>query len=327
MGSFADQLLPFLSSPTFHEPHPADAGDLSAIDLEYGEFTCPVCWLKFDRGDTMNIAVHASLRGDPILGEAAMQRFHATRFNDRGQAVDPMSIPAPEQACPHCRRKLPPGFLDAPHHIFSIVGAVSSGKSYYLSVLVKMLQTTLFKEFGVTFRDADPSENVILNQMKTQLFSASTPEEAVLAKTELEGAMGETLPRLGRKVRLPKPFIFNLSDPRDHGHDFSLVFYDNAGEHFEPTRNSADSPGAQHIAAASGIFFLFDPLHNAEFRRLLAGLEDPQLESRRRDYKDALRAVVLLRDEALDELARDPNRLTDRHTEADEILGSRFCFG
>jgi len=301
MGFYADHILPWLPPPppSGPPPLPVPAAEENPINADYGEFTCPVCWLKFDRGDTMNVAVHASLRGDPMLGEAHMQRFSATRFNDRGQAVDAMGIPAPDLACPHCRRKLPPGFLDAPHHIFSIVGAPSSGKSYYLSVLVKMLQTTLFQQFGVVFRDADPSENVILNQMKTQLFTASTPEEAVLAKTELEGAMYETLPRLGRKVRLPKPFIFNLSNPLDHSQDFSVVFYDNAGEHFEPTRNSADSPGAQHIAAASGIFFLFDPLHNAEFRRRLIGLDDPQLEARRMDQQDVILAETEVRIKSL----------------------------
>jgi uncharacterized protein (UPF0212 family) len=82
------------------------------IDIEYGEFTCPVCWFRFDRGDVMNIAVHADLLGDPILGEDKMLRFHATRFNDRNQAVDAMGISAPDSACPHCRRRLPPGFLD-----------------------------------------------------------------------------------------------------------------------------------------------------------------------------------------------------------------------
>ena len=279
MGFYAEHILPALPRPIGALPEPSDDETAVPINSEYGEFTCPVCWLKFDRGDAMNIAVHADLRGDPLLGEAHMQRFHATRFNDRSQAVDALGIPAPDLACPHCRRKLPPGFLDLPHHIFSIVGAPSSGKSYYLSVLVKTLQTALYQHFGATFRDADPSENVILNQMKTQLFSASTPEEAVLAKTELEGAMYETLPRLGRKVRLPKPFIFNLSKAHEPERDFSVVFYDNAGEHFEPTRNSADSPGAQHIAAASGIFFLFDPLHDAEFRRRLSGVADPQLET------------------------------------------------
>ena len=106
-------------------------------------------------------------------------------------------------------------------------------------MLVKILQSALFQNFGITFRDADPSANVILNQMKTQLFSASTPEEAFLAKTELDGAMYETLPRLGRKVPLPKPFIFNLSNPRDQAQDVSVVFYDNAGERFEPSISAA----------------------------------------------------------------------------------------
>jgi FHA domain len=304
MGFYAEHVLPLIPPPLPEEKPapqrpPAPQEDTSSIDTEYGEFTCPVCWLKFDRGDTMNVAVHAFLRGDPILGEAHMQRFHATRFNDRGQAVDAMNITTTDLACPHCRRKLPPGFLDGVHHIFSIVGAPSSGKSYYLSILIKVLQNILFQQFGVTFRDADPSENVILNQMKIQLFSASTPQDAVLAKTELEGAMYETLPRLGRPVRLPKPFIFNLSSQKDPSEDFSVVFYDNAGEHFEPTRNSADSPGAQHIAAASGIFFLFDPLHNTEFRHRLTGINDPQINLRRVDQQDIILAETEVRIKSL----------------------------
>ena len=268
----------------------AQAAEAPAIDVEYGEFTCPVCWFRFDRGDVMNLAVHASLRGDSVLGEEHMQRFLASRFNDRGQALDAMGLTAPEIACPHCRRKLPPNFLDQPHHIFSIVGAPSSGKSYYLSVLVKMLQDLTFRHFGVTFRDAAPSENAVLNDMRNHLFSAATPEEAYLAKTDLEGALYETLPRQGRQVRLPKPFVFRLSGRESAEDGFSIVFYDNAGEHFEPGRNSADSPGAQHIAVASGIFFLFDPLYNPEFRSKLAGHADPQLAQRRNDQQDILLA-------------------------------------
>lgn len=305
MGFYAEHLLPSLPAPAQRmvappsspsQSHPRPEVDANA---EYGEFTCPVCWLRFDRGDTMNIAVHATLRGDPSLGDSHMHRFHATRFNDKGQALDAMGIPSPDLACPHCRRKMPPGFLDTPHYIFSIVGAPSSGKSYYLAVLVKMLQGALFQHFGIVFRDADPSENVLLNQMKTQLFSAATPEEASLAKTELEGAMYESLPRLGRKVALPRPFIFNLSDSQRPNEDFSVVFYDNAGEHFEPTRNSADSPGAQHIATASGIFFLFDPLHSAEFRRRLAGVADPQMDVRRLDQQDVILAETEVRIKSL----------------------------
>ena len=264
--------------------------EIPAVNAEHGEFTCPVCWIRFDRGDTMNIAVHASLRGDSILGEEHMQRFLASRFNDRGQALDGMGLVAPEIACPHCRRKLPPNFLDQPHHIFSIVGAPSSGKSYYLSVLIKKLQDVCFKNFGVTFRDAAPSENAVLNDMRNHLFSAGSPEEAYLAKTDLEGALYETLPRQGRQVRLPKPFVFRMSERNRGDEGFSIVFYDNAGEHLEPGRNSADSPGAQHIAVASGIFFLFDPLYNPDFRAKLTGSTDPQLEQRRSDQQDILLA-------------------------------------
>src|ERR1035441_7166923 len=58
-----------------------------------GEHTCPVCWLRFDKGDIMHITVHDSLRGDPALGEDAQQRFLATRFNNAGQALDAMGLP------------------------------------------------------------------------------------------------------------------------------------------------------------------------------------------------------------------------------------------
>jgi hypothetical protein len=292
MGFYPHQVMSRLVAPVGggNQHGVTQSVEAPAINVEYGEFTCPVCWFRFDRGDVMNLAVHASLRGDPVLGEEHMQRFLASRFNDRGQALDAMGLTAPESACPHCRRKLPPNFLDQPHHIFSIVGAPSSGKSYYLSVLVKIMQDISFRHFGVTFRDAAPSENAVLNDMRNHLFSAGTPEEAYLAKTDLEGALYETLPRQGRQVRLPKPFVFRMS-ARESGEDgFSIVFYDNAGEHFEPGRNSADSPGAQHIAVASGIFFLFDPLYNPEFRRKLEGHADPQLAQRRNDQQDILLA-------------------------------------
>lgn len=262
------------------------------VNMDSGEFTCPACWLRFDRGDVMHIAAHASLRGDPVLGEEAMIRFNATRFNDRGQAVDAMGIPVTDLSCPHCRRKLPPSFLDIPQHIISIVGAPSSGKSYYLSVLVKVLQHTLFKNYGAAFYDGDPSENIRLTEMKNKLFSASTPAEAKLAKTDLEGDMYIEVPRMGRKVRMPKPFVFNMGRPERPDQTVSMVFYDNAGEHFEPGISNLEKPGAQHVAAASGIIFLFDPTYNLEFRKRLSGHHDPQIKDRRFDQQDTLLAEM-----------------------------------
>jgi hypothetical protein len=265
---------PLPSQPEYASPVVEELAD-------EGELTCPVCWLRFDRGEVMHVAVHEALKGDPIMGEDAMQRFKARRFNDRGQALDGMGLPCTDTACPHCRRKLPPGFLEVPHHIFSIVGAPQAGKSYYLSVLIKTLQDSLFTRFGVTLDDADPTANAMLNQMKTQLFSASEPEAAYLIKTSFEGEMYEMLRRQGRRVKLPKPFIFSVSSNRHAEDACSLVFYDNAGEHFQPGVDTVESPGAQHIASSAAVFFLFDPTYNAAFRRRLRGCsEDPQLTAK-----------------------------------------------
>jgi hypothetical protein len=301
MGFYVRQLLAALGE-TLPEPIPPplpgsdhDAGSAHAIPSSHGAFTCPVCWLKFDTGDIMSVAVHDSLRGDPVLGADAPLRFHATQFNDRGHALDVFGLPCTENACPHCRRILPAGFIDVEHHIISIVGDQSAGKSYYLSVLVKLLPVALYRHFDVAFHDADPTGNAMLNDMKRALFSAQSPREARLVKTQLEGAMYERLPRFGRIVALPKPFIFYLHSKRDPSLRCSMIFYDNAGEHFQPGRDSADSPGAQHVASSSGILFLFDPFNNPEFRRRMSGHNDPQLERPVLDQQDVILSELNVR--------------------------------
>jgi hypothetical protein len=267
---------------------PPEDSAINPFDTASDKLTCPVCWLRFSAGDIMHITVHDSLRGDPVLGEDAQQRFQATRFNDVGQGLDAMGLVCSDLACPHCRRKLPPGFLDLPHHIISLVGDQSAGKSYFLSVLMKVLPTALYRHFGITFLDADPTENAALNEMKKALFGAETPAQAKLAKTQLEGAMYERLPRHGRVVALPKPFVYTLGSNDGKTSKCSIVFYDNAGEHFQPGINPVEQPGAQHVAAASGIMFLFDPFNSPEFRSRLKDFPDPQLEKPVVDQQDLI---------------------------------------
>jgi hypothetical protein len=272
------------------------AAELSSItEQEPRLLTCPVCWLQFDLGEIMHLATHDSLRGDPVLGEDAPQRFLATRFNDRGQALDALGLPCTEIACPHCRRALPPGFTEMPHHIISIVGDQSAGKSYYLSVLMKMLPGSLYDNFSVVFQDADPAGNALLNEMKQTLFGAETPEGARLAKTQLEGGMYVRLPRYGRIVALPKPFVYSVASSRNPADRCALIFYDNAGEHFQPGRDSAESPGAQHVASSAGIVFLFDPFNSPDFRREISDRPDPQLEKPAFDQQGVILSEMKVR--------------------------------
>ncbi len=257
--------------------------------------TCPYCWKKFALGDALNIAAHASLTGDPILGQHAKLRFAAERFNHLGQALDAEGTVSIDLACPHCRGRLPPSFFSHRQLILSLVGAPSSGKSYYLSVLLRQLPEELIRQFGANLQDGDPSGNAQLNEMKNRLFSATSPEDAFISKTDFEGVMYERLYRDGQLAPLPRPFVYYLQRLKQPDTRASLVFYDNAGEHFKPGVALDDSPGALHVAASAGLLFLFDPTTHPAFRKLLRRKRDPQLRTHATDEQDTILAELGVR--------------------------------
>ena len=71
-------------------------------------------------------------------------------------------------------------------------------------------------------------------------------------------------------VDLPLPFIFTMS-PTTYNQNLSekeklgrnVILYDNAGEHFEPGRDSITNLATQHLIHSDGIFFLFDPFKDS----------------------------------------------------------------
>lgn len=294
------EFIPLLPKTASNKPAPRpakpDYGKDAASQLgSNGAPTCPICWKTFEQEEVMNIASHEDLLGDPILGPHVKQRFVAQRFNDLGQALDDRGVVCVEFACPHCRGRLPSSFLSQNHLIFSIVGAPSSGKSYYLSTLLKLLPEELIRYRNCVLQDGDPSGNVQLNEMKNRLFSATTPEDAFISKTDFEGLMYEQLPRNGKTVALPRPFVYHLRHSQDASRRAALVFYDNAGEHFKPTISLDDSPGALHVAASSALFFLYDPTANRAFRKKLRRKRDPQLRSQATDEQDTILAEMGVR--------------------------------
>lgn len=290
-------LLPKPSASIPNEtPSLPDYGTDAVANLEgANDATCPTCWKTFPPGEVMNIAAHEDLLGDSILGAHAKQRFVAKRFNELGQALDDQGVISVELACPHCRGRLPTSFLSQNHLILSVVGAPSSGKSYYLSTLLQLLPEELIRHRSCILQDGDPTGNVQLNEMKNRLFSATTPEDAFISKTDFEGLMYEQLPRNGKTVALPRPFVYHLRRSNDASKRVALVFYDNAGEHFKPTISLDDSPGALHVAASSALFFLYDPTANRSFRRQLRRKRDPQLRSQATDEQDTILAEMGIR--------------------------------
>ncbi len=265
-------------------------GDPNHVPLKTndGRLRCPSCWELFHAGEELAISAHPDLCGDDVLGKEAQQRFRPEKWDAHGVPLDARLLPCSGLACPHCRQKLPPFFSELRQHILSIVGVPASGKSYYLASLIHDLEMEFPREFGMAFRDADPAANATLNDMRTRFFTARTPQEAYIGKTRLDGQLYQSVWRHGHFAPMPRPFIYNLDGEKE---TYSLVVYDNAGENFEPGRNTEIEPGAEHLHVASAILFLFDPTANPGFRTLLKGHKDPQL--RRRLYPAGRQSLML----------------------------------
>lgn len=284
-----------IAEETIHVTWEDLKNDAPAPLADEGPLQCPACWLRFDAGDVLHIAVHDSLRGDPVLGTTAPKRFLPKRFNDDGLALDEFGLPCPDLACPHCRRRLPAGFLGLSQHMVSLIGDLGAGKSHFLTSLLHALPESLHREFEISFQDADPETNETLNERQRALANAKSPAEAVLKPTSPESAVYDKVSRYGRMAPLPKPFVFRVGSPKQDFDPFSLAFFDNGGDDFQPGGDTSDTPGAQHITHAAALIFLFDPFSNSSFRKLLNDESDPQFARKPLDRQETLLSETLLR--------------------------------
>ena len=233
---------------------------------------CPHCWHKFELSKINFISKHLELIGDSVLGPEAQLRFLPTSFNEQGYAIDSKGMVCQDMACPNCHQKIPEAIIDLPATMFSIVGAPASGKSYYLAAMTWQLRHVLATQLDYSFSDTDASFNSVLNNYESILFLNRNADEYVaLPKTELQGNdFSHQVMLNGISVDLPLPFIFTLG-PTTSNPNYSpgeesmrnIVLYDNAGEHFEPGRDSITNLATQHLIHSSGIMFLYDPIKDS----------------------------------------------------------------
>ena len=233
---------------------------------------CPHCWFKFSLSKINFISKHPELIGDPVLGPEAQLRFLPTSFNSQGYAIDAKGMICQDMACPNCHQKIPEAVIDLPATMISIVGAPASGKSYYLAAMTWQLRNVLAKKLDYSFIDTDATFNSVLNNYESILFlNRNVHDYVALPKTELQGHdFSHQIMLNGISVDLPLPFIFTLS-PTGSNQNAStatregqnIILYDNAGEHFEPGRDSVTNLATQHLIHSNGILFLFDPIKDS----------------------------------------------------------------
>jgi hypothetical protein len=267
--------------------------------------TCPHCWHLFEPQDALWIATHPSLRGDPRLQGDAYRRFLPSRFTVKGGALDEASAECTQLACPNCHLHVPRLCLELKPWFASIFGAQATGKSYLLAAMTYMLRRRLPAGFNVSFTDSDASANQYLVGFEQKLFYNPTPEEflplaQLIDKTQESGDPYEVAKFGNEFMEFPRPYMFTIRP--QNGHPMAsdpdavssmLCLYDNAGESFEPGRDSAIKPVTRHLVESSLLMFLFDPTQHLPFRRKLASIRT-EIASDRPLKGDARQDQVLI---------------------------------
>ena len=243
--------------------------------------TCPHCWEQCAPQKLLWVSEHTDLLGDHRLGPEQAQRFLPTRFTVNGEALDAKGFPCHQLACPNCHLTIPRSLLELEPLFLSIFGAPASGKSYFLAALTWELRKTLPLVFRIGFADADPVLNQQLNEYEESVFSGSSSDELVplgnlIRKTEEQGDLYDTVSFGNQTVSYPRPFLFTLQPQHDHRNAQNaaklartVCLYDNAGESFQPGKDSAAAPVTRHMAQSRVLFFVFDPTQDARFQRLI----------------------------------------------------------
>lgn len=201
-------------------------------------------------------------------------RFLPLRFDVHGTPIDSEGFACQYKACPRCLLKVPDILLTAKTSYVSIVGAPSSGKSYFLTSMTYKMRSTFPNSFKYSFIDSDPQMNERLRQYESRQFeSEDATAFTAIEKTQVTGSTYSSTMINGQMFQFPQPYIFTMR-PLPENPQFetgnltpnSICFYDNAGESYLSGQESETFPVTRHLQNTDAILFLFDPMQDAKFR-------------------------------------------------------------
>lgn len=261
--------------------------------------TCPTCWFRFPPEDILWVATHSSLIGDSRAGDAEYRRFLPTLFTVDGRALDEKNEPCHELACPRCHSIVNRGLLEMEPLFLSILGAPSSGKSFYLATMIHSVGAILSAQFRLRFENAAPRGNQLMTEYVKTLFDYEDHEKLVkLEKTDRTGKWYFESRVGGQDLLLSRPYLYSVQPDESHPlfaqrrHVSRMIcLYDNAGEHFLPGAVTSQTPVIDHMARSEALLFIYDPTQESAFRRACRSRSDasldPQLDSVFHSYPQA----------------------------------------
>lgn len=260
--------------------------------------TCPTCWNTFPPDEILWVATHSSLLGDSRAGAGEYRRFLPTLFTIEGRAIDEKESVCHELACPRCHAIVNRGLLEMEPLFLSILGAPSSGKSFYLATMIRSLGAILSERFQLRFENAAPRGNQLMTEYLRTLFDYEDHSKLVkLEKTEATTGKGFFQSHFGdQDLLMPRPYLYAVQPDETHRlhnrrRDVSrmVCLYDNAGEHFLEEGVTSLMPVIDHLAKSEAMLFIYDPTQESTIRRACRtkGNQslDPQFKSANTSYR------------------------------------------
>lgn len=238
------------------------------------QIVCPYCFNKFKRSEVMfrcgNNSSGCSSEEDPTMTQfwGNMQKVghpieaHPSfmqRMLDKmpdSAVCDKCGTEQHRIICPNCHNPVPKRMVENKGFIISIIGARSSGKTNYITVLIEQLRKfgwTLDVGFLADDTPDDP-KNRTQERYRNDFYRVLYEQGKCPLQTDIKDP----------KSRVP--LIYSLT----RGDDFVyLVFYDTAGENFNDIRNVRDN--AQFLKQTDATIYLLDTFAIDDVYRRLKG--------------------------------------------------------
>lgn len=223
---------------------------------------CPYCFEEFDAKDIMFRCGNTKCNNDndPVLaqfwGDAmrkALPSFPGKKKGWFGGGIPENGVcpdcgqSSSSMICPCCHNRIPKEMVENKGYIISIIGARSSGKTNYITVLIDQLNKQLHKLDGLAIMAsaaADQPKYRTSTRYKQDFYNTLYRDKTCPAQTQI----GEEKSRV--------PLIYRLTSEGKKAPTVHLVFYDTAGENFNDPQNIKDN--VKFINRSDAFIFLLD---------------------------------------------------------------------
>jgi hypothetical protein len=221
-----------------------------------GRLVCPYCWQVFSVNDvtwaTFDLAGNEQPGPPRPPGRLARWLARAVRqvrrLLGRGHRPDPKGIERRHRArCPFCQELLPESLHDSQAIVIGLVGGPSSGKTHYLTALIRELAdgAALSPDGCIRFAADDETDR----RYRTEYYAPLFDRRERLRLTE----------RL-REGMLNRPLVFEMAIRSRTATDtaaYTVLFFDASGEDLEDAESQRRYD--KYLFYADGLIFFADP--------------------------------------------------------------------